>query len=293
MPCPRRGTSRDGRAVTAWEALVLGLVQGLTEFLPVSSSGHLVIAQTALGLEEGNNLPFDVIIHTASLAALLLYFRARIAALARGEDVAYVAKLTLATLPAVMVGLFLREAVADAFRNPLHVAIELGVTGVILLSLYGTRAWDEAVGHAPGEANGMRGGAAHARARAQPSWTGALLVGCAQAFAILPGISRSGATIVTAIWCGVAPAAAAEFSFLLGIIAIAGATLLELGEIRALAGSGQVEAMAIGVVASFVSSLVAIAAVFRLLAGRHFRWFGFYCLAAGAVFGAWLLARGG
>lgn len=261
--------------MTAWEGFVLGLVQGLTEFLPISSSGHLVMGQTLFGLEELNNLPFDVLVHGASLLAILVYFRRRLILLVRDRRVTYGLKIVVGTLPVVIVGFTLREAIEVAFHSPALVAVNLAVTGLLLLSLY------------------LRGDPAERpQALTEPTWLGALLIGCAQAVAILPGISRSGSTIVSALWLGLAPAAAAEFSFLLGIPALAGAMVLQAAAVQDAAGGYAGTAFAVGGVAAFAASLAAITLVFRLLARRGFRRFGFYCLAVAAAFGAYLALRG-
>lgn len=269
--------------MTAWEGLVLGLVQGLTEFLPISSSGHLVMGQTLFGLEEANNLPFDVLVHGASLLAILVYFRQRLILLVRHRRVTYGAKIVLGTVPVVIVGFTLREAIEVAFHSPSLVAVNLAVTGILLLSLY--LRGDPA--EQPRTLAELQPGAL-----AEPTWLGALLIGCAQTVAILPGISRSGSTIVSALWLGLAPAAAAEFSFLLGIPALAGAMVLQAAAVQDAAAGYAGTAFAVGGVASFVSSLAAIMLVFRLLARRGFRRFGFYCLAVAAAFGTYLAVRG-
>jgi len=192
--------------VSPMEALLLGLVQGLTEFFPVSSSGHLAMIQAVLGIREEGGLVFEIAVHAATLIAIVIFYRRRIAALVSGalrgqaEALVYGAKLAVGTLPAVLVGLTAQDAVAEAFDSPELVALCLLITGSLLL----TTRWTTG------------------RARRQtPSFAMALAIGCAQAFAILPGISRSGTTVAVALALGLAPAAAAEFSFLLGVIAIA------------------------------------------------------------------------
>lgn len=263
--------------LSVWEAIVLGLLQGLTEFLPVSSSAHLVIGHTLFGLSE--DLTFDVMLHAATLVAILVYFRRRLVRLVRTLDVRYVGKLCLATVPVAGVGIAFHDAVEAAFGTPLLVAGFLFVTGVALLSLYLRRGDD-----------GQH--AAWGAGRSEPTWAGALLIGCAQAAAILPGISRSGSTIVAAIWLGVAPAAAAEFSFLLGIPAILGAIVVESSGIGAELRSGLGAELLFGMGVAFVSGLITIRLVFRLLASNSFRRFGFYCWAVAVAFAGWLLATG-
>jgi len=195
--------------VTAWEALVLGVVQGATEFLPVSSSGHLVIAQALLGLTLPGVL-FEVAVHVATLVSILLVYRERITGLVAGalerdpEAVRYVLLVVVATIPAALVGLTAKDAIEALFESPVVPGVALLVTGTFLWT---TR---RAVARATLE---------------RPGWIAALLIGAAQAFALVPGISRSGATVVAALWLGVKGREAAAFSFLMAVPAIAGAAV--------------------------------------------------------------------
>lgn len=263
--------------MSLWQGFFLGLVQGVTEFLPISSSGHLVIFQNLFGL-EGSHLAFDVLVHGATLGAIVFYFRQRLARLATGRRVDYLGKLVLGTVPIGIVGLVWGRPVEAAFGSPWLVAALLAVTGTVLLTLY----------LRPESDRGLAG-----LGTREPGWGVALAIGLAQAAAILPGISRSGSTIVAAIWLGLAPAAAAEFSFLLGIPAIAGAVAVKLPEMRALAATGMGAELLVGALAAFVSGLAAIAVVFHVLERGVFRRFGFYCWGVVVVFGAWLLWAGG
>ncbi|MGH7549761.1 MAG: undecaprenyl-diphosphate phosphatase [Gemmatimonadota bacterium] len=260
--------------MTAIEAAVLGLVQGLTEFLPVSSSGHLVIGQTLFDL-RGDHLAFDILVHGATLLAILVHFRSRLVELLRRSEWSYIGKLGVATVPAVIAGVTFYGTVREAFTRPSLVAGFLAITGGLLLSLYLRRRPDDEAG------------------LLEPGWGTALLIGLFQACALLPGISRSGSTIVAGIWLGLAPAAAAEFSFLMAIPAIAGAIVYESGALGQLAGAGMADVFSIGVVFAFASALVAIRVVFRTIGRREFRWLGFYCLAIAALFGMWLAGGAG
>ena len=158
------------------EALLLGLAQGLTEFFPVSSSGHLAMLQALFGGRESGGLLFEVGVHVATLFAIVFFYRARIAELLRGffalerETLEYVGKLALGTVPAVVIGLGAKDFIDEQFSNPSMVGVLLLTTGCIVMSTRWTA----------GKATAS-----------VPSWGAALLIGCAQAFAILPGISRS------------------------------------------------------------------------------------------------------
>lgn len=257
--------------MTTLEALILGIVQGLTEFLPVSSSAHLVMGEELLGANEPG-IAFDVLVHGATLLAVFVYFRRRILQLIVERSWAYAGKIVVGTIPAGIVGLALESAIERTFAAPALVVFTLLVTGGVLLSLKAIPEDREEV--------------------VEPSWWQAWWIGCAQMMAILPGISRSGSTIVAGRWLGMAPGAAAEFSFLLGVPAVAGAIVLQAGEMRDAAQAGQGLVYAVGLMGALVAGIVAIMLVFRLLARRAFPLFGWYCWAAAIAFGAWLWLRG-
>lgn len=267
--------------MTTWEGILLGLIQGLTEFLPVSSSGHLAMARVLLGLDP--DLPFEVFIHGATLVAIILFFRRRLAEFAAGRSPRYVGKLALSTMPAVIAAIGFRAWIDRAFESVELIAPTLAISGAALLSLYvlPRGAWRTGdAGTDPPDAG-----------RKEPSWLAAWWIGCAQAISIVPGISRSGSTIVAGIWLGLTPAAAAEFSFLMGIPAIFGAIVLEAPEMRAAAFGGQAVTYLLGAAVAFVSGLAAIHLVFRLLARGELRWFGFYCWGVALAFAAFLWLR--
>ena len=257
--------------MTPIDALILGLVQGLTEFLPVSSSAHLVMGEELLGVNEPG-VAFDVLVHGGTLLAVLVYFRRRIVQLLRERSWGYASKIVVGTIPAGIVGVLFEDAIERVFATPVVVVFALLWTGTFLLSL-------KAIPRDRSEV-------------AEPSLWQAWWIGCAQMTAILPGISRSGSTIAAARWLGLAPAPAAEFSFLLGVPAIAGAIVLQAGELRAGFAAGSGGTYLVGWVAALVAGLVAIALVFRMLERRAFPNFGWYCWAAAAAFGAWLWFRG-
>ncbi|HEY7472197.1 MAG TPA: undecaprenyl-diphosphate phosphatase [Gemmatimonadota bacterium] len=252
--------------MTVVDAVLLGLVQGLTEFLPVSSSAHLVMGEELLGLNEPG-VAFDVFVHGATLLAVLIYFRRRIVELVRRGSWSYAGKILVGTIPAGLAGVLFETQLESTFADLGLLVVTLVVTGALLLSL------DAIPADRP--------------ETVEPSWWHAWWMGCAQMVSILPGISRSGATIVTGRWLGLAPAAAAEFSFLLSVPAIAGAVVLQAGEIQR-TGVGDGAAYLAAWIAAFGSGIAAIMLVFRTLAGRRFSLFGWYCLAAAAAFGAWV-----
>jgi undecaprenyl-diphosphatase len=260
--------------MTSLEAIILGVVQGATEFLPVSSSGHLVIGQTLLGVESPGVI-FEVAVHVATLVSILFVYRTRVGDLAVGAvrrdpaSLRYAGLLVVATLPAVVVGLFFQDAVESLFENPVASGVALLVTGLILWT--SRRALPRATGSVP-------------------TWTAALLIGVAQAFAIIPGISRSGSTVVAALWLGIAPREAAAFSFLMAVPAISGAAVLQLGALGAESGIAW-EAVALGSLFAAVTGVLAIRTFVAMLAREAFHFFAPYCWIVGALFLAYLGLR--
>ncbi len=249
------------------EALGLGIVQGLTEFLPVSSSGHLVMMQTLLGIREEGVL-FEVTLHVATLASVLIFYRKRVVALISGtlrrepEAVNYLGKLTLATLPAVLLVLVAGDLVEAQFDSPRVVGVCLLVTGAILWRTRRSQSSTLVL---------------------QPSWGAALLIGCAQALAILPGISRSGATVATALALGVQPVAAAEFSFLMSVLAIIGAGARAAPDL-ALVTPENLYSYLFGGAAALVSGVAAIWLFVRMLRRGMLHRYAYYTWTVGALF---------
>ncbi len=249
------------------EAAVLGVVQGLTEFLPVSSSGHLVLGQAVLGVRAEGVL-LEAVVHIATVFAVCIRYRSSLAGLAAGlaagggrrrESLRYVALLAAASVPAGVVGLLFRDSVKSAFESPALTSAMLMVTGAFLIStMFASRG--------PGRAAGP---------------VSAVVVGCFQAAALVPGISRSGSTIGAGLWMGVDGAKAAEFSFLLSIPAVTGACLLEVLD------SGSAQADAVPLAAAFAAALVSgcssLALIGWVMRKQRLHWFGPYCIAAGAL----------
>jgi len=259
------------------EAALLGIVQGLSEFFPISSSGHLAMAQILLGDGEQKDLLFEIAVHVATLVAVVFFYRNRIRDLIlgflRGEAEArdYAFKLVGASVPAGVVGVTSEDWITAQFSNPILIGVALVTTGFIV---YSTRFT------AP-------------RARLQaPDWRAAILIGCAQAVAILPGISRSGSTVAMAIAVGLVPVAAAEFSFLLGTIAVGGAAILMIPDL-AHASATDLYGVGVGALTALVSGLAAITLFVRMLDRRLFHAWAWYCWAVGGAFLAWVLVRGG
>ncbi|MBM3331678.1 undecaprenyl-diphosphate phosphatase [candidate division WOR-3 bacterium] len=247
------------------EALLLGLIQGITEFLPVSSSGHLAVLEHLWKLPAESRLPLTTMLHGATALSVIFYFAPLLAKLIRGLWVRDAARrsgswrmaafILLASIPAGLIGVTFSDIIDRAFTNPLLVGLMLLVTGGVL---FGTR---------------------YSQPQGRSGWLRALLVGCGQAIAILPGISRSGATIATGLYLGMERKEAFEFSFLLAIPAVTGAFFLEARKVDLAVINPT--ALAVGMVAAFVSGLAALYALARFVTGRKLHWFAFYCWLAG------------
>jgi undecaprenyl-diphosphatase len=265
-------------SVSIVQAIVLGFVQGLTEFVPISSSGHLVLVPAALGWDKPG-LAFDVMLHAASLLALLVYFSRDLSGLASGvlaRDSGarrLLMLLIVGTIPAVIAGVVLGDYFEASFADAAASAVQLVVTAVILVAAELVLRLQERRASARGR---------RLRGLADLEATDAGAIGLAQAVSILPGISRSGATIGTGLALSMSRDDAARFSFLLAIPALAGATLLETPELSGSAlGFG---AGVAGFAASLVTSYAAISGLIRYLRTRTLYPFALYCVVAGVAF---------
>lgn len=248
--------------MTLLSVILLALVQGLTEFLPVSSSGHLALGGILLNLPR-EDITFEIVVHVGTLMAVLAVYRRDLLDLAAGvfrrerESMALAGLLALASVPAALAGLYLQDSIAGLFNSPVAVSVMLIFTGAVLFST-----------------KFMPGGL-----RERPTAAGGLLVGIAQAMALLPGISRSGLTISSGLLAGIRREKAARFSFLLSIPAIAGAAALKLGD----AGTGDtgLPLLLIGFGVSAVTGYAALRMLLRFLRSGRFAVFAWYCWLAG------------
>ena len=270
-------------------AFLLGAVQGLTEFLPVSSSGHLVMARALLpeGAIHSPGVLFEVVVHLGTLAAALIYLRREVAALlgslggANRTGRKLLGMLVTASIPAALIGFAFAGPIRGLFQGTGAAGVGLALTGTALLGFRGLLDQGERKSAPRPPAGSFVSGPSRMR--------DALAIGAAQALAILPGVSRSGSTILTGRACGLEPADAARFSFLLSAPVIAGGALLEGsaalgGESLAGPGAGSVAVeLAVGFAAAFLAGSVALAWVFGWLAERRFHQFGWYCLAVGGL----------
>lgn len=252
------------------EVIVLGIIQGTTEFLPISSDGHLALAQILFHMKDAG-LTLTVLLHTGTLLATLLVLRSQIATLLggviaglrspasllgtpSGKDVVFV---IVASFPTALIGLLSRDAVAALTASPLAVALGFLVTGALLVS----SLW---VG--PGRLD-------------YPSAWAAFLVGTAQGIAVLPGVSRSGSTIVLALWLGVRPVRAFELSMLISLPAVGGAVLLESRHMHDL--GDDIGLVVFGAAVAFVVGILALNLLKKTLIRGLFPWFALWVVPLG------------
>ncbi|MBY0278036.1 undecaprenyl-diphosphate phosphatase [Candidatus Binatia bacterium] len=257
--------------IVAFKAAVLGVVEGLTEFLPVSSTGHLIVASHIL---DYGSPEFDIAIQLGAILALTWAYRERLVQLladtaSRPAARLFVLKVLVAFLPAAIVGLLLHHVLETLFR-PGVVASTLIVGGLVILVIDGPRRFR---GLADLELITMKQ---------------ALLIGFGQTLSMVPGVSRSGATIVTGLLVGLDRRAATDFSFLLALPTMYAATLYSLWKARAALAGEMGLGMAVGLLAAYVSALIVIHAFLRFVQTNSLRPFGWYRIVAGLAVLAWL-----
>jgi undecaprenyl-diphosphatase len=258
------------------KAFILGVVEGLTEFLPVSSTGHLIIAGHWLEFNSGRATSFEVFIQLGAILSVCWYYRARLAAVLRGigrdsESNLFVGNLAISFLPAAAVGFFAHGYIKTALFRPEVVAWALIVGGVVILGV------ERLVGNTPVVL------ASNIRRRQ------ALGIGIAQILALVPGVSRSGATILGGMVCGLDRRAATEYSFFLAIPMMIAATTYDLAKSWGSLQPSDASVFAVGFITAFFSALVAIRFLVRFVSRHSFAAFAWYRI----LFGASLLAWGG
>ncbi len=272
-----------------FEAVLLGLIQGLTEFLPVSSSGHLEIGKVLLGVETSDDLLFTTMVHAATVLSTIVVFRHQIWELLKGfftglkdwrffkdeqgarylqcnDQTDYLLKICLSMIPVLIVGVFFKDYVEGLFGSIQVVGVALIVTALLLFfSDYASRPGRKSIFPENTHRNGI-------------SYWQAFAVGLGQAFAVVPGLSRSGTTISTGLICGVKRESMAQFSFLMVLVPILGEAFLEVvgGEF----GASSVGALplVLGFVSAFISGFLACKIMIALVKKAKLSWFALYCL---------------
>lgn len=252
------------------EALILGIIQGLTEFLPVSSSGHLEIGKVLLNVEVKKDLTFTVIVHFATVLSTITVFFGEIKELGRGlfafrwnTETKYVTKILVSMIPVLIVGILFKDEVESLFSGNLHmVGAALLVTATLLISTQLVKAGTKKI-----------------------PIPDALLMGIAQAIAVIPGISRSGATISTGLLLKNDRSEVARFSFLMVLIPIIGAALLDILTLSSSKGEPAIStgSLIIGFFAAYISGYLACTWMIRLVKKGNLYWFALYCAVVGII----------
>lgn len=252
-------------------AFVLGVVEGLTEFLPVSSTGHLIIVSDLFGLNDEKGKVFDIVIQLGAILAVCWEYRARFSRAFSGlasdpVQRRFATNLFVAFLPAAAVGLAFQREIKAFLFNPVSVAIAL-VAGAIVI--FAVERWY------------ARHGVPRILGVDDMGWKDALKVGLAQCFSLIPGTSRSGATIMGGMVFGLSRQAATEFSFFLSVPIMFAATGYQVVKYRHLFGSADLAPFTVGFVVSFFAALVAVRGLIRYVASHDFRAFAWYRIALG------------
>lgn len=250
------------------QAILLGIVQGITEFLPVSSSGHLQIAKELLGVELENNITFDVTLHAATVLSTIVVLWQELWRLVKGcfsrrftEEQAYVLKVILSMIPAGVVGVFFADQIEALFSSLWFVGLMLLLTAALLSFAYYAKP----------------------RQKSEISYRDAFIIGIAQAAATMPGLSRSGSTIATGLLLGNEKSSVAHFSFIMVIPVILGKMLLDIlsGEMAAMAVP--TEALVSGFLAAFISGALACKFMIEIVKRGKLIWFALYCAIVGLI----------
>ena len=257
--------------MSSLEAIILGLIQGLTEFLPVSSSGHLAIGKALFGIETAD-LSFEVVVHAATVLATIVVFWKDILALFRGlfkwqmnSETRYILLIFLSMIPVFIVGMFFKDSVESLFGSGLLVVGCALLLTALLLFLSETLT-----ARRSGEGQKV-------------SWKSALWMGLAQAVAVIPGLSRSGSTIAAGLLSGVSKQEVTRFSFLMVLIPILGEAFLDVvGGDYAASSVGMLQ-LVLGFIAAFVSGLFACRFMIAMVRKARLKWFALYCVLVGAA----------
>ena len=256
--------------VLLFKALILGIVEGLTEFLPVSSTGHLILVGDLLNFNSEREKVFMIAIQLGAILAVCWEYRQKITdvVVGIGSDKSaqrFVLNLFIAFMPAAILGLLFIDVIKQYLFNPLSVATALVIGGIVIL-------WAERRDHK-----------IEVEQVDDMDWKHALKVGCAQCLALIPGTSRSGATIIGGLLFGLSRKAAAEFSFFLAIPIMFAATFYDVYKNRAILEFNDIGMFAVGFVAAFFSALIAVRGLIRFISNHDFTWFAYYRIIFGCI----------
>ncbi|MDS1142292.1 undecaprenyl-diphosphate phosphatase [Pusillimonas sp. SM2304] len=283
------------------KAMFLGLVEGLTEFIPVSSTAHLLLIGDWIDFSSSSDKVFEVVIQFGSILAVMWIFRARLWQLIHGtltgvrSEVLFTRNLIIAFLPAAVIGALMIKYIKALFHSPAVFVFTLVVGGMIMLWVERKPQYAKNTSGNPPQDAGLDDSVASqlatARTLEEITWKQALVVGFAQCLAMVPGTSRSGATIISGMMAGIQRKTATEFSFFLAMPTMLAATVYDLYRNMGALNETEMTAIAVGFVAAFLSALVVVRAVLRFVSKRTYRPFAWYRIGLGTVVLAWLLLR--
>ena len=271
------------QTIYLWKAFFLGIVEGITEFLPISSTGHLILFGDWISFESNEAKVFEVVIQLGSILAVVWIFRHRLFQMVRGTlrlepvEVAFTRNLLIAFLPSAIIGLLFIKAIKALFFHPGVVVVTLVLGGFIMLWVERKRP-----------ANSADAPANQVQTIEKITWKQALIVGCAQCLAMVPGTSRSGSTIIAGMLSGIQRKTATEFSFFLAIPTMLAAAVYDFYKHAHLLSQQDLLAIAVGFVSAFVCALVVVRAILVFVSRHTYRAFAWYRIALGLVVGAWL-----
>jgi undecaprenyl-diphosphatase len=271
------------QTIYLWKAFFLGIVEGITEFLPISSTGHLILFGDWISFESNEAKVFEVVIQLGSILAVVWIFRHRLFQMVRGTlrlepvEVAFTRNLLIAFLPSAIIGLLFIKAIKALFFHPGVVVVTLVLGGLIMLWVERKRP-----------ANSADAPANQVQTIEKITWKQALIVGCAQCLAMVPGTSRSGSTIIAGMLSGIQRKTATEFSFFLAIPTMLAAAVYDFYKHAHLLTQQDMLAIAVGFFSAFVCALVVVRAILVFVSRHTYRAFAWYRIALGLVVGAWL-----
>ena len=275
------------QTIYLWKAFFLGIVEGITEFLPISSTGHLILFGDWINFESNEAKVFEVVIQLGSILAVVWIFRARLFQLIKGTlqrdpvEVSFTRNLLIAFLPSAIVGLLFIKAIKALFFHPGVVVVTLVLGGLIML-------WVER--RRPATGPGASSQATQVQTLEKITWKQALVVGCAQCLAMVPGTSRSGATIIAGMLSGIQRKTATEFSFFLAMPTMLAAAVYDMYKHANVLTQQDLLAIAVGFVSAFICALLVVRAILVFVSKHTYRAFAWYRIALGLVVGFWLWA---
>ena len=269
------------------KAFFLGIVEGITEFLPISSTGHLIIVGKWIEFTSTEGKVFEVVIQLGSILAVMWIFRARLIKMISGTlrrdptEVAFTRNLIIAFLPSALIGFLFIKMIKALFFRPEVVVVTLILGGLIMLWVERTRQ--------PGQQPSRK---ITATTLESISWKQALIVGCAQCLAMIPGTSRSGSTIIGGMLAGIERKTATEFSFFLAMPTMLAAASYDMYKNAGLMSQADMLAIIVGFITAFLSALFVVRAILAFISKHTYRAFGWYRIVLGIVVGIWLYRLG-